>query len=586
MKKIIVLLLTTLLLMTACSNKVDGNEGFAAEDNLEFTQYLDSLLIDSLNEDDISINFTFIDPEAFGVQPKPYELGFTTKEEYEESAVELKALIDELKAFKAKDLSIQQQMDRDALVDLFERSYALTDFYDYEVGTSVLGSSRAFMGNVPAYLEKYEFTKERDVEGYLHFIETLEDSFVQYVNLEKERQTRDTGYSQVELDSIIEQAADMAKLASASDYYLIEDFEVKLNATDFPNKDAYMTRNKEAINGSFVRAYEAVANGLSEIEGPEMRGYASMPNGKEYYLALLQSNTGSSRSIKDVEMITARHKMSSMLATQSLLGSDASEGESEYLTTFIDGPDIPYTDGKSLIDYLNLNYLSYFPKTKNFNYELRRVHESMEEGSSPAFYFSPQIDYNDEYKQVIYAKGEFSKADYKTFGHEATPGHMYQFTYFHDLPSHPIMKLYTSSANAEGWANYSEQYVDLMLDLDPNQANFNKAYNGILQALHIEMDLGINYEGWNIEKFGEYLLGNFGIEDLESVEEMYEIFVHNPATYPTYYLSSIYIEELKNVYLKENADWAYDVDFHEAFLKYGSVGFDIIENGFKKASKK
>ena len=582
MKKLYVIVVSLLLVLSGCNASVSKPQ-FAAEDSVVFEAYLDDLLVDSLKANDISINFTFIDPESFGITPEPYDLGFTSKEDYDASSADTKALIASLKEFKDEDLSKQQQMDRNALIDLFERSYAMKDFYDYEVGTSVLGSSRAFMGNVPAYLEKYEFTKARDVDYYLHFIETLEASYTQYVALEKERQTRDTGYSQVELDAIIKQAQDLATQASASDYYLIEDFNSKLKATEFEDQEALMIRNQKAINEAFVSAYQAIADGLSEIEGPKMRGYADMPQGKDYYVALLEYNTGSSRSMKDVEMITARHKVSNVLVVQGLM-AQGDDGE-DLIDVYTNGPDIPYEDGKALINTLNFNYQSYFPKTDSFNYELKRVHESMEQASSPAFYFSPQIDYNDDYKQVIYAKGDFDKGDYKTYGHESTPGHMYQFTYFNNLPSHPVMKLFTSSANAEGWGNYAEQYVDLILELDHNQAAFNKAYTNLVQALHIELDIGINYKGWTYEETETFVSTNFGDLDAEAMSELIHTFVHNPTTYPTYYLSSIYIEELKNVFLKEHSEWAYDVDFHKAFLEYGSVGFDIISEGFKRASK-
>lgn len=582
MKKILLLVITGLLLLSGCSSKPDEIL-FSEVDNIAFKEHLDELLVTSLNPSDLSVNFSFIDPEAAGITPEPYELGFTTLEDFNESNKETQTMIDQLKEFKDQDLSIQQQMDRNALIDLFERSVALSEFYDYEIGTSVLGSSRALMGNIPAYLEKYEFTLARDVDYYLHFIETLEGYFKDYVALEHERQERDTGYSQYELDAIIEQAQNLADEASSSDYYLIEEFEEKLAATAFGSPDL-IERNKRAINDSLASAYQAIADGLSDIEGPEMRGYAQMPKGKEYYTKILEYNTGSSRSIKDIQLVNSRLKMKSLLKIQSI-AQDAETQEAMF-DQYINGPDLPYDNGKDLIDVLNISYQKYFPQTDPFNYELRRVHPSMEEGSAPAFYFTPQIDYTSDYKQVIFAKGDYKQEDYKTFGHEATPGHMYQFTYFNTLESHPVMKMFTSGANAEGWANYSEQYVDLILGVDEDQANYNVAYNAIIQSLHIELDLGINHSGWDMDQAEEFVIENFGEQEGDAMKELYLLFVHNPAVYPTYYLSSLYIEELKTMFFKESEEGLTDVDFHKAFLKYGSVGFDIINEGFKKDLKK
>lgn len=582
MKKILMLALVSLLLLSACSTR--GNSGGVSDtDNEKFSELLDGLLADVYDPDNFSINFTFINPDEFGVERDLYNLGFSTKEDVEEGIEESLELIKALNNFKDKDLSYQQQLDRNALVDLLERSVKTSAFYDFEVGTSVLGSSRSLMGNIPAYLEKYEFHDEHDVKAYLNFIDTLEENFVKYVDLEIERQKRDTGYSQVELDEIIEQASNLAKDSKASDYYLIDEFNTKINASSIANKDEYIALNKIAINGNFSDAFNAIAEGLSVIEGPEMTGLANKPNGKEYYEALLQSNTGSSRSIKQIERILVRHKMQNAVITQQFTTSE--EELNERFDAYLKGPTLEQTEGKELINYLNANYRSYFPATDNFNYELRKVHPSMEEASSPAFYFSPQIDYTDDYKQVIFVKGDFNSEDYRTYGHESTPGHMYQFTYFLNLPSHPLLKVFTSSANAEGWANYSEQYIDYMLGLDEDQADFNQAYSSIVQILHIEMDIGINYYGWSIDEFKEFVGENFGDMEEEEVLDIYKTFVHNPAAFPTYYLSNLYIQDLKTLYYKDNPD-AIDVDFHKEFLKYGSVGFDVIEKGFEKESKK
>lgn len=582
MKKILLLGLVGLLLLSACTSKT-GGAGVAEKDNEKFAALLDELLADSYNPDDFSINFTFIDPEKYGVERELYNLGFNTEDDIKEGIEESKDLIKQLNDFKDKDLSYQQQLDRNALVDLLERSLKTSEYYDFEVGTSVLGSSRSLMGNIPAYLEKYEFHDELDVQAYLNFMTTLKDNFQKYVNLEIERQERNTGYSQIELDDIIDQASSLATDAKADDYYLIDEFNTKINNSDVPNKEDYIKQNKTAINQDFSDAFNTIAAGLSAIEAPDMTGLANKPNGKEYYEALLQSNTGSSRSIKDIELLLARHKMKNMLITQQY--AETEEALNDRFDAYLKGPTLQQDNGKDLINYLNANYRAFFPETDNFNYELRKVHASMEEASSPAFYFSPQIDYTDDYKQVIFVKGDFNTEDYRTYGHESTPGHMYQFTYFLNLPSHPLLKVFTSSANAEGWANYSEQYIDYMLGLDEDQAEFNQAYSSIVQILHIEMDIGINYYGWDIDEFKDFVISNFGLEDEEEVLDIYKTFVHNPAAFPTYYLSNLYIQDLKTDYFKNNPD-SIDVDFHKEFLKYGSVGFDVIEAGFKKDAKK
>ncbi|HKM23277.1 MAG TPA: DUF885 family protein [Erysipelothrix sp.] len=583
MKKLLIFTVVGLLFLTACGNKKD-DVSEVGEENSQFTEYLDELILEALDPSDISINFTFIDPDKYGIVREPYDLGFTSKEDYEEYAADLTKLIDELSEFKDADLSLNQQMDRDALIDEFQRSLELSKYYDFEVGTSILGFARSFMGSVPAYLEKYEFHDLTDVEGYLNFMDTLAASFQEYVNLEIDRQERGTGYSKAELDEIVKQAKSLSEAALNNEFYLVEDFNVKLDKTDLDNKDALKKRNQTSLKEGFSVAFDTIVKGLEGIDADEPKGLAHKPDGKEYYLALLQSNTGSSRTIDEIEKLVAKHKTTNSIAIQALV-KDQPQMES-FFENYTKGPELKQTTGVELIDFLNSNYDKYFPKTGDFNYELRKVNESMEEGSSPAFYFTPQIDYSDEYKQVIYVKGDFDPSSYKTYGHESTPGHMYQFTYFLNSELHPIRNIFTSSANAEGWAKYSEQYVDRIIGMDKDQVEFNRAYDSIVQILHIEMDIGINYKGWDMAEFSKFIGENFGIEDEAMLDEIYLNFVHNPGAYPTYYLSQLYIEDLKKSYFQFHDDITLDKEFHEAFFKYGSTGFDVIEKGFKKELKK
>lgn len=581
MKRLLGLIIVGLIFLSACGSKaVDGPS--ANQENKAFNTYLDELLVDTFAPEDFSINFSFIDPEKYGVTRGLYDFGFTSEEDYDAYFVEVKEVVKKLKEFKANTLLKQQNQDRLALLDYYERELLMEDFYDYETGSALLGSSRALMGSIPAYLEKFEIHDEKDVEGLLNLVKTMDVSFQKYVDLEKTRQDNGTGYSQAELDEIITQARDMAKSASDSDYYLIGAFADKLKDAKISDAKTYEAEYRKLINTNYVDAFNHIASELSEIKGGELMGLAHKPNGKEYYLALLEKNTGSSRGIKAIESMMSKHKMRAMMGISSL-GSDEATIE-KYFDVYANGPELQQSDGKALIDYLNANYRSYFPTVPQFNYDLKRVHPSMEEGSSPAFYFTPQVDYTDEYKQVIFAKGDFDQKDYRTFGHEATPGHMYQFSYFMTQDSHPLTRVLSSSANAEGWANYTEQYIDIILGLDEKQAAFNEFYNTLIQILHIEMDLGINYYGWDIEAFSNFSLENFGLEDEEDILEIYQSFVHNPAAYPTYYLSNLYINNIKADYFKNNPD-AKDIDFHTQFLNYGSVGFDLIEKGFKDAEK-
>ena len=577
MKKTLIFIMIMLMGLTACSSKPS-----VGSHNEAFSETLDQLIVDAFSPSDFSINFTFIEPENFGVIPKDYTLEFPSREVYEKEHQTLKKNVETLKSYKNHQLDPQQILDRDVLIASFEDMIALSSFYDYQVGSSVLGFQRALSGNIPAYLEKFEFHSERDVSAYLNFIETLDESFGLYLNFEKERQDNGTGFSKEEIVELSEQSLETAKDVQASDYFLIANFNAKIKNLNLSNESEYIERNKAALSQDFANAYQSIYDQLSGIDALSMKGLAQRPEGKAYYEKLIQSNTGSSRSMKEIKSLVERKQIEYITSIQNLVSS---EEELQALSAIYEEGVFPnFANEDEMLAFLIEKTPKYFPEISPANYVVRKVDETMSDASSPAFYFTPQVDFNNDYQQYIYVNGDFDNKNYTTYAHEAFPGHMYQFNYFQTLNMHPIRQIYTSSANAEGWANYIEQYAQLMISTDETQHAFDTAYNNLMQILHVEMDIGINYDGWDLEMFNEYLLLNFGIEDQSVAEDIYLGFVHNPAAYPTYYLSSLYINDLKAKYLKDNPSFEAK-DFNKEFLRYGSAPFDVIEKGFKDSPK-
>ena len=569
MKKLITMIILLSLLLVGCSKQAE-----LEATNLPFTQYLDQLLIDSLEPTDIAINFSFIDPESFGINPEPYDLGFTTQEEFNEYFDEVKQIIVDLKSYKDEDLNDQQRLDRDALLADFEMSLGSKDFYEFEIGSNVLGFSRAFSGNVPAYLETYDFHNERDVIGYLNFLETLEGSYAQYLELEKNRQKSGRGYGQQELDKIIDQAQESADAMKDPGYFLIDDFKKKIVGLNLSDESYYVEKQQKLMNENMSDAYQLIVDELSSIKAEDTTGLVNKPGGKDYYLYLLQSNTGSSRSIKEIRAFIKKKKAEIMMNLSSIAQTTDSNELFKRLQTNEFGS---FTDGYELMSFIERELKDDFPEITPVNYELRKVHPSMEKASSPAFYFTPYTDYSPEYLQSIYINGDFDNRLYQTYAHEGMPGHMYQFNYFLELGMHPIRSLYTQSSNAEGWANYVESIAHSYVEEDQTYVQFAKNYNDITQILHIEMDLGVNYDGWSKEKFASFFVENFGNYSEAEITDFYLRFTHNPSVYPTYYLSNLYITDMKEQVMKAKGNAYSEKEFHEVFLRSGSVGFDLIQ---------
>ena len=580
MKKIILSLLMITLLIGACSKEI--KQEFNQTENKEFIELMDSILIETFDPEDIGINFTFVDPSKYGIEPKPYRLGFVDQDESKESYNLIKDQIKALNLFSINDLTQDQDLDRRILVDALEKSLSLESFYDFNTGNSVLGYQRAFAGSLPAYLETFVFHNAEDVLSYLNFLEYLPEDYGRYVDFEIERQERGTGYGKDEIDKIIVQAQETVTAASADDYFLNEKFLGKIKVLNLSDQEALFIKHKELMKTNMVEAYQVIVDKLSNVNAPDSVGLAQKPNGKEYYEALLKVNSGSSRSIKDVKSFIDRKKADTQNGIQYLLKGQDFE---KMFDAFQNNSYSDFNSDQELMDFLETETPKYFPEIASVNYNINLVDPSMASASSPAFYFTPQVDYQKDLKQSIFVNGDFDNINYPTYAHEGFPGHMYQFNYFLEKGFHPVRQLYTSNGNAEGWANYIESIAHFFINDDKTFVEFANMYNQLVQILHLEMDLGINYDGWSMDQFSEYVGENFGIEDTTVIKDIYVDFAHNPAVYPTYYLSSLYIQDLRDQY-EMALGKKYDIkEFHKSFLDFGSASFDIIEPEFKKMIK-
>ncbi len=580
MKKILSVLLVTLLLLTACSTKQEVPRE-DVEVSSEFSEYLDTLLVDFVSPSDFGINFILNKPEDYNFEPELYEIGFTTEEDVKESVSEAKEMIKELKKFSESSLSNQQLLDRDVVIEYLEDLIEMEPYYDYEYGSSMIGYQRNTMSNFTSTLESYQFRTKFDVDAYLNLLETFPDAVQKYLDLELVRQKNGTGFGKEEIVEIIKVNTDTAQQAKNSDYFLIAHFNDAVSKLDFltsDEKNAAIAKHKTLISENLAGAYQNVVDTLSQVDASTSTGLANKPDGKKYYELLLQQETGLKASIKDIEKVLNEEEAKVRKYMMFLSEKDYENMYSRYQKRSFGN----FTSGKELLSAIQNAYTEEFPKIDEPYYELRKVDESIAAASSPAFYYTPAIDYNGSEPQIIYINGDFDNSLYTTYAHEGLPGHMYQFSYFMTLKDmHPIRSLVSHTSNAEGWANYTERLAVKYVS-DQAYADFYDMMETFTELFHIKADIGIHYYGWNLPEFRELLDTYFVGIDEETAQSIYTMIVHNPATYPTYYLSTIYIKNLKEKAQQELDEKYSDIEFHEAFLSSGSASFNVIEKEIEK----
>ena len=161
---------------------------------------------------------------------------------------------------------------------------------------------------------------------------------------------------------------------------------------------------------------------------------------------LAKSATGSSKTVDEMIEITDSALYSDLMTIAMLYAQDAD------LLDHISEVQPPSTDPETILNQLQIAILDEFPEPVSTEFNIKYVHESLEENLSPAFYMVPAIDATDSNTIYInnYSVGQQDAMYlYSTLAHEGYPGHLYEATWFNSTNPHPIRKLLNYSGYSE-----------------------------------------------------------------------------------------------------------------------------------------
>ncbi len=98
----------------------------------------------------------------------------------------------------------------------------------------------------------------------------------------------------------------------------------------------------------------------------------------------------------------------------------------------------------------------------------------------------------------------------------------------------------------------------------------------VILGLYALADMGIHYEGWTLLDTVSFFR-SYGITDTDTIEDIYDLIIADPANYLKYYLGYLEILILKE---KARTLWSTDYEdrkFHQFFLECGPSDFENLE---------
>ena len=560
--KIIFLLLAVILLSTGLFWHFRGNE------NQQFENYTKALFCQEVAGSTVSLHYTLKDPSAFGIENTPVSFGTCTADTEAICASTENALA----AVTSFDRS---RLTYDVLKDYLTSASEMAPYALYEEPLAPLTGTQA---QLPVLLSEYQFYTQADIDTYLELLTKTPEYFHSILEFEQAKSEAGLFMAAYSADGIIKEC--QAFIDMGDNNYLYSSFTDRLDSIELPSdtKKSYIEMNSEHIKNFIFPAYAELKEGLTALRdtGKNQNGLCHLPEGRKYYELVVASETGSSRSIPELQQLTQKQMIADLSDMQQVL-TPVDENVSVSSDLFkTQGAILDNPDPAAILTDLEGKLDEHFPKPPKVNTEIKYVQKSMEEYLSPAFYMIPAIDNSAD--NVIYINQGHLPDDlslFTTLAHEGYPGHLYQTTYYAAKKPDPIRNLLNYGGYSEGWATYSEMMGYYYAPISKEQATLMQKNTSVILSLYALADMGIHYEGWTLIETVSFFR-SYGITDTDTVEDIYDLIIADPANYLKYYIGYAELLELKRDAVKQWGKGFSQEKFHKAVLDVGPAPFDVV----------
>lgn len=542
----------------------------------DFDELAKQLFISEVTDDSLTLHYSLKNPKDYGIEDIAPTLGAYSLSDFQDSIMDSENWLASLEQFDYEKLTEEQKLVYDVLHEVLQTNLKASELLEY---SECLGPTTGIQAQLPVLLAEYNFYTREDVETYLELLQQVPDYFEQILAFEQKKSKDGLFMSDTTAQAIIDQCQEF--ITNPDENYLISIFGTKLKSLEDlsgSERSAYKRQNKTAVTECIIPAYQNLIDGLTELKGTgnNKGGLCKLEQGREYYAYLVESVTGSQRSVKEINRLLDQ----SLRAAQKKMSQIMTESPDAYY----DAQQVTYpcTDPVEAVDLLREQIAGDFVTLpEDIQCKVKYVDESLEDSLSPAFYLTAPID---DYKEnVIYINQsdeyDLSQA-FTTIAHESYPGHLYQNAYFQSTDPAPIRSAISIGGYVEGWGTYAELYSYQLAGLDKEVAELLAQNTLATLCLYAKADIGVNYLGWGEKKLSNYL-EDFGFSGSQSML-IYDSMVAEPVSYLQYTLGYLEIKELcQTAETKLGTNFSLK-EFHNFFLSIGPAPFVVIEDRLGK----
>ena len=574
-KKIFLILPCCLLviLISFLSGNAFWSSLHAESSDRQFRTFTRSLFQTEVSANTISLHYTLRSPSDYGIADIPATYGSLSSDPVAAKA-SVRNVLSSLQEFDPATLSSENALTFKILDTYLKNASTGTDYLLYQ---EPLGPVSGIHTQLPVLLSEYSFYDTQDVETYLALLKETPSYFDSVIQFEQKKAASGLFMPDYQADSVLDTCQSFIDMGKEN--YLVSTFNERIASLDLlpeNKKDSFQKENMKLVTEEIYPAYQNLITAIKSLKGKgtNEQGLSHFPYGKKYYEYLVRQTTGCNESISRLRLMTRAQILEDLSAMQKVLfPADAALTQASVLEQ---------TPPDSMLDDLRSKITDTFPEIPDVDFQVKYVPESMQDYLSPAFYMIPAIDNLTE--NVIYINNGQTASGlnlYTTLAHEGYPGHLYQTVYFSASEPDPIRSILDFGGYVEGWATYAEMMSYYLAPLSKTEASLLQKNSSVILGLYALADMGIHYDGWSVTDTVRFF-SDYGINDANAVQSVYELIIGSPANYLKYYIGYLKFYELKKEMADTLGNQFSQKEFHRAVLDVGPAPFEIVYDEVEK----
>ena len=574
-KKIFLILSCFLLviLISFLSGNAFWSSLHAESSDRQFRTFTRSLFQTEVSANTISLHYTLRSPSDYGIADIPATYGSLSSDPVAAKA-SVRNVLSSLQEFDPGTLSSENALTFKILDTYLKNASTGTDYLLYQEPLSPVSGIHT---QLPVLLSEYSFYDTQDVETYLALLKETPSYFDSVIRFEQKKAASGLFMPDYQADSVLDTCQSFIDMGKEN--YLVSTFNERIASLDLlpeNKKDSFRKENMKLVTEEIYPAYQNLITAIKSLKGKgtNEQGLSHFPYGKKYYEYLVRQTTGCNESISRLRLMTRAQILEDLNAMQKVLfPADAALTQASVLEQ---------TPPDSMLDDLRSKITDTFPEIPDVDFQVKYVPESMQDYLSPAFYMIPAIDNLTE--NVIYINNGQTASGlnlYTTLAHEGYPGHLYQTVYFSASEPDPIRSILDFGGYVEGWATYAEMMSYYLAPLSKTEASLLQKNSSVILGLYALADMGIHYDGWSVTDTVRFF-SDYGINDANAVQNVYELIIGSPANYLKYYIGYLKFYELKKEMADALGNQFSQKEFHRAVLDVGPAPFEIVYDEVEK----